>query len=431
MSVGLIYGARVKTFLTEDIDDIAREFASQDDNEYLARLVQKVLGPEVTAQVFRSPRISGVKIQKIMDYLIKWKDISTIVDVMTYGTQDYVAVPTTPTAVTANYYSRLNIYRTFNVNGGLVVPGYYVRTTAYIIAKTVTDSGKPSGEYGGLYSPVGAGGGRSHAQPGGAGAGFLVILADEVDLSATTIYVNGKPTSWEVCYTIPTYQPHDGGKGGDGSMIVLSGDSPGSGGDGNPSQSPGHGGNPGGGGGSGCGPNARGGDGGVVKLITYNTVDDMLYDLLSGVVDYWIINKLNKKVDVVRPVMECVGGAGGGGSGFDWDYINKWLWIGISGGGGGGGELIIIARRVKVGKIDASGGYSNCGCTYVGAPPGFTYYFGGGGGGGVIYVIYKESCDVASYDVSGGLGYTTGCFYSVGYVAGQNGSPGTYREIQV
>jgi len=282
-------------------------------------------------------------------------------------------------------------------------------TTCFFIAQTFNNQGT-------IVSPYGAPGGGpppsapSGASIGGTAGGGVVVIAYTAAIG--TINVNGG--AGVAGGSTPNWAGGNGGTGGYGLFLLLSGMSVPEGGTG--LGIPPIGGPAGyNGGGGGAGQFYTGG-GGSATVYYFANGNDLVTYVIQGVGDWWLSNVVGKAPSSVTPLPMVRGSGGGGGGGL----ASNTGFVTGGGGGGGGGEVIIYGYNVIAGTIDAAGGIGGTGCTVGGC---LTCTGGGGGGGGIALVFYGPGGlnGTMAYSLAGG----SGGYYSTGAYA-PAGQPGTY-----
>jgi len=204
------------------------------------------------------------------------------------------------------------------------------------------------------------------------------------------------------------------------------------------------------------GPN-YGKSGGDISLTTYDSYNALAIEVLKSIVDWFIVNVLNKSPTTTKSIPSFYGAGGGGGgelnntageagvmgivepdspgSGGDGEGTTSYSTDAGGDGGDGGGGLIVIATTIGDCIIEANGvdGKLSDGENYGGGGgsggqiiiivinisnttvranggngPSGSWTSAGGGGGGVVYVLYKSSATGLTLEANGGSGYVAG-----------------------
>ncbi|MEM1710732.1 MAG: hypothetical protein QW820_07565 [Sulfolobales archaeon] len=314
-----------------------------------------------------NPYLSADKEQSILYALVDSGYYGLLLDILTYNAPSYTIRYNTTWTSGVNIVKNLTLQANLTLSTG----------PAVIIADTISSTGSI---YSGWIKGSGGTPGAPGAGRGGDGRGGIIILAKTITTLGYVYCIGGNGGS---ASTVSA--SGGGGNGGGGLFYEVSGYPAGIGGNGGGTVGPGSK-NGGGGGGMSYAP---GGSGGVASVVTFNTLKDLVVELLKMACDWWLINVVGKTPTTYK-TFPLLGGSGGGGGGARVGSMAS------GGGGGGGGQIVVFAINMGSAVLYAMGGRGGNG-GYEGAVD----CGGGGGGGGLVYVAYKTLSGTITADVSG------------------------------
>jgi len=348
--------------------------------------IENILNPAEAIDIFSNPNLPADVIQAILQHEIV--SLHKLIKIITYDAND-LTVSSDTTLSGVNRYKGLAVSATLTIDDqpGVLICDYLKSNGTILKTKT-----------------GGAGGSSTCNGVGGAGAGGLIIITNFL-VNSGLIDASGEAGSDGE----NTGSNAGGGDGGDGKIIKIFSDSEGSGGDGAIARGLGNFG--GGGGGTSA---LAGGDGGSSTIITKSSPTELYNEIKYALIDWWMINILEKNPTSTISFPDIKGAGGGGGARYS---------TGASGGGGGsGGEVIILASELfdNTGTIQANGGNGGNGDA-VGDWDGS----GGGGGGGLIYIFTKKVINQGTIQALGGARGPSGDYL------GEDGSDGTVSLFNI